>query len=346
MGILSSSSDFFGLDIGTSAIRVVQMKGGKQKTLARYGSIDIDPRIAKSDANADLQKLAQAIKQVISQSGISTQNVAVGIPSNKTFMTVVDIERLTPQELDKSIKLQADSLIPTPLAESKIDWGMLGDSPKEKSKVEVLLGSVSNSYVEKRLDMLEAIGLNVVAFEPDSLALTRALLPPGSQEAHLILDMGNDATDLIVTFNDAPRLIRSIPTGTDTLIKAAMQNLGIDEQQASQFVFKFGMSKDKLEGQIYGAINSTIEALMSEVEKSIKFFKTRYQGVDITKIIVTGGASVLPELPLYIANKFGSSVEIGNSWRNVSYPTSQQNELLKVSNKFSVAAGLAERLES
>lgn len=346
MSIFSSSSDFFGLDIGTSAIRVVQMKGGKQKTLARYGSIDIDPRISRSDSNADLQKLAQAVKQVIAQSGITSQNVAVGIPSNKTFMTVVDIERLGPQELDKSIKLQADSLIPTPLAESKIDWGMLGDSPKEQSKAEVLLGSVSNSYVEKRLDMLEAIGLNVIAFEPDSLALTRALLPPGTQEAHLILDMGNETTDLIVTFNDAPRLIRSIPTGMDTLIKAAMQNLSIDYQQASQFVFKFGISKDKLEGQIYGAIHGAIESLVSEVEKSIKFFMTRYQGVEVAKIIVTGGASVLPEFPLYLANKFGSSVEIGNSWRNAAYPTNMQNDLLKVSNKFSVAAGLAERIES
>ena len=344
MSIFSSSSDFFGLDIGTSAIRVVQMKGGKSKTLVRYGSLDIDPKISKSDSNADIQKLAKAVKQVVSNSGISTLNVAVGIPSSKTFLTVVDIERLSMQELDKTIRLQANSLIPTPLEESKIDWALLGDSPKEKSKVEILLGSVSNSYVEKRLDMLEAIGLDVVAFEPDSLALTRALLPHNDSTAQLILDMGDETTDLVVAYQDAPRLIRSIPIGSDTLIKAAMQNLSIDEKQASQFVFKFGMSKDKLEGQIYGAINSTVNSLVGEIEKSIKFFKNRYHGIELSKIIVTGGASVLPEFPLNLANKFSTNVEIGNSWRNVSYPSSRQNELLKVSNKFSIAAGLAERI--
>ena len=343
MGIFSSNLDFFGLDIGTSAIRVVQMKGGKTKTLARYGSLDIDPKISKSDSHADLVKLGQAIKQVVSDSKISTSNVAVGIPSQKVFMTVVDIERLSNAELEKTIKLQADSLIPTPLAESKMDWALLGNSPKEQTKVEILLGSVTNGFVERRLDMLESLGLNVIGFEPDSLAISRSLLSRESTTPQLILDMGNEATDLIITLNDAPRLIRSIPTGTDAIIKSAMQNLGIDEKQASQFVFKFGLSKDKLEGQIYNAINGTIELLIGEIDKSIKFFQARYPETPLERIIMTGGASVLPEFPLLIANKYGVNVEIGNCWRNVAFPAAQQNELLTVSNKYAVAAGLAER---
>jgi Tfp pilus assembly PilM family ATPase len=62
-------------------------------------------------------------------------------------------------------------------------------------------------------------------------------------------------------------------------------------------------------------------------------------------MIVTGGASVIAEFPLYLANKFGINVEIGNAWQNVSYARDRQNELLAVSNQFSVAVGLAERDE-
>lgn len=345
MGILSIGSDFFGLDIGTTAIRVVQMRGGRAKVLVNYGSLDIDPKISRSDANADQQKLATAIKQVIAQSGVSTANVAVGLPSQKVFSTVVDVDRLSPAELEKTIRFQADSLIPTPLAESKIDWALLGDSPKEASKVELLLSSVSNSFVEQRLDLLESIGLNVIAFEPDSLAITRSLLAPETTNATLVLDMGDLATDLVIALNGAPRLVRSIPVGVEGVVKSAMQALGIDEKQAQQFVFKFGMSKEKLEGQIYNAIVGTVDLLISEIEKSIKFFNTRYPNSKIERILVTGGASTLPELPLTIANKFGISVEIGNSWRNVTFPAQQQNELLAASSKFAVAAGLAERQE-
>ncbi len=346
MSLLSGVSDFFGLDIGTTAVRLVELRGtGPTKVLAHYGFTEVDAKTAMSDSKADEQKLGQVIRDLVSEAGIASRNVAVGIPSQRVFATVVDIERLSPSELDRTIHYQADSLIPTQLSESKLDWAMLGDSPVDKTKVEVLISSVTNEFIERRLDMLEAIGLNVIAFEPDSLALARAIVSFDATLPQIVLDMGSKSTDLVVTMSGAPRLVRSIPTGTEAIVKAAMQNLNIDQKQAEQFVFKFGMSKDKLEGQIYQGIIGTIDILITEIEKSIKFFQTRYTSTKIDRLIVTGGASALPEFPVYIANKFGISVEIGNAWRNVSFPAGRQNELLAVSNHFGVAAGLAERSE-
>ncbi len=345
MNILSGVSDFFGLDIGTTAIRLVQLRGSNPKALIKYAYTPIDSKLALSDSKADQQKVVQILRDLLEQANVSTRNVAVGVPSDRVFTTVVDIDRLDSDELAKTIQYQADSLIPTPLNESKLDWAVLGDSPKDKTKVEVLLSSVTNQFVENRLDMLESIGLNVIAFEPDSIALTRAVVPIDSSNPQMILDIGNKATDLVVTMNGSPRLIRSIPTGSEAILRAAMQNLNIEDKQAQQFVFKFGLAKDKLEGQIYNAIINTIEILTSEIEKSIKFFQARYENTKLERIIVTGGASALPEFPLFLANKIGVNVEIGNAWRNVSFPNSRQNELLAVSNHFGVAAGLAERQE-
>lgn len=344
MSILSGVSDFFGLDIGTTAIRLVELRGGGSiKNLVKYAYVPIDSKLALSDSKADRQKVVQILADLLSQANVTSKNVAVGIPSQKVFTTVVDIERLAPSELDKTIRYQADALIPTPLAESKIDWALLGDSPADRTKVEVLLSSVTNEFVEQRLDMLESIGLNVIAFEPDNLALARAIIPREATAPQMVLDIGNKTSDLVVSMNGAPRLTRSIPTGSEAIVRAAAQNLNIDDKQAEQFVFKFGLSKDKLEGQIYQAIIGTVDVLVTEVEKSIKFYQTRYLDSKIERIIVTGAASALPEFPLYIANKFGINAEIGNAWRNVSFPADRQNELLAVSNHFSVAAGLAER---
>jgi type IV pilus assembly protein PilM len=346
MGVLSGVKDFFGLDIGTSAIRLVQLRGGGPvKELERYGLVPIDSKLVLSDAKTDQQKVANIIKELVGQTKITTKNVAVGLPSQKVFSTVVDIEKLSRAELDKTIRYQADTLIPTPIDQSKIDWAYLGDSPKEPNKVEILLSSVSNDYIEQRLDVLEGIGLNVIAFEPEPLALVRAVVATDAVNPQMVIDMGMHGTDLVVSVKGGPGLMRFISTGNNSIIKAAVQNLSIDEKQAEQFVYKFGLSQDKLEGQIYNAIISTVDGLVSEIEKSIKFYQSRYQGSAIEKIIVTGGASVLPDFPLYLANKFGINVEIGNAWRNVSFPAERQNELLAVSNHFSVAAGLAERVE-
>lgn len=344
MDILSGVSEFFGLDIGTSSIRVVQLRGtGPIKTLDRYGSAPVAGNIALSDSKPDQQKLAIAVAQLCRQAGITTKNVAVGVPSSRVFTTVVDMEKLSPAELAKTIRYQADSFIPTPLAESKIDWALLGDSPKDPTKVEVLLSSVSNAYIEGRLDILEEAGFNVIAFEPDTFAVMRSIVAPDATVPQMVLDVGARSSDLVVVVNGAPRLTRSIPVGTEAIIRSAVAGLGVDATQATQFVYKFGVSRDKLEGRVYNAIIGTIDSLVAELEKSIKFFQSRYPNVKLDRIIVTGGASTLPEFPLYVANRFGINVEIGNAWRNVSFPASRQNELLSISNHFTVACGLAER---
>lgn len=344
MSILSGDTEFFGLDIGTTAVRLVELhNSGKSKALVKYAFVPLEQNIALSESAADQQKLAQAIKDLVDQSNVITKNVAVGLPSQRVFTTVVDIDRLNENEIAKTIQYQADSLIPTPMAESKIDWAVVGESSKNKDKIEVLLTSVTNAFIESRLDMLESIGLNVIAFEPDAMALSRAVIPFDTTAPQMVIDIGNRATDMIVSVAGAPRLARSIPTGSEAIIRAATQNLNIDDKQAQQFVNKFGLSKDKLDGQIYNAIIGTIDILVTEMDKSIKFFQARYPELKIERIIMTGGASALPDFPLYVANKFSLNVEIGNAWRNVSFPADRQNELLAASNHFGVAAGLAER---
>lgn len=343
MSSLLNGSNFFGLDIGSTAIRLVELRGGQgAKSLVKYAYVPIDGSIALSESKTDQQKLIQTIGQLVKQAGVSSKDVAVGIPSSRVFTTVADVDRLPANELAKAIKYQADALIPTPIAESKVDWALIGDSPTDKTKQEILLSSVPNKFIEERLDILESIGLNVIAFEPDNLAMARALADPNNA-AQLILDVGRRSSDLVILLNGVPHLTRSVPTGVEAFVRAAAQNLNIDEKQAEQFVFKFGLSKDKLEGQVVQAISSTVDLLTTEIEKSIKFFQTRYPQNKIERIIATGGASVIPEAPLYLANKFGINVEIGNAWRNVSYARDRHNELAAISNQFGVAVGLAER---
>ncbi|MGA3150687.1 MAG: type IV pilus assembly protein PilM [Candidatus Saccharimonadales bacterium] len=344
MSLLSGISDFFGLDIGTTALRVVELKGsGPVKTLQHYGQTALEGTLAISDAKVDRQKVALEIHNLVKKVGITTSNVAVNLPSSRVFTAVVDLNKMPAAELAKTIRYQAQTFIPTPLAQSKIDWAVIGPSPKNASKMEILLSSVSNDLIEPRLDMLEAAGLNVVAFEPDSMALARAMIPADATTPEMVLDVGASSTDLVITLAGTPRLTRAIPIGSQAIIRSAVQSLGVEPAQAEQFVFKFGLGKDKLEGQVYNAIIGTIDSLVNEIEKSIAFFQERYTNMRLDRIIVTGGASALPEFPLYIANKFGLNVEIGNAWRNVSFPSARQNELLSVSNHFAVAVGLAER---
>jgi type IV pilus assembly protein PilM len=345
MALLSGGqSDFFGLDIGTISLRAVQLRGASQpKSLAHYGEVALEPVVASGGSITDKHRFSQILTELVKKAGIGTKNVAVNIPSQRVFTTIIDIPKMEPVELEKTIRYQAGSYIPMPLAKSKIDWQVLGDSPTGADKSEILLSSVANDFVESRLGLVEAGGFNVVAMEADNMALARSVVAPDSVNPQLILDIGSATTDIVIVKDSLPHIVRSIPIGSQNIVRGASQLLGVDTAQAQQFVYKFGLSRDKLEGKVYNAIIGVIDSLVAEIEKSIKFFDGRYAAAKLDRIIVTGGASTLPELPLYIANKFAINVEIGNAWRNVNVPGGSQNEVLAIASHFAVAVGLAER---
>jgi type IV pilus assembly protein PilM len=344
MNLFSAVGDFFALDIGTTAVRVVELhKAGDGWSLVKYGAAPVDIRVATSDAPEDQRRLSDVITNLITQTGITTHNTVVGIPSNKTFVTVVDLPDLPPQELASTIKYQAEQFIPMAINEVKIDWAILGKSLRDASKVEVLLASVSNKFSESRLDLVEGLGLNVVALEPDSLALVRALVPARSKDVHLIIDFGDFATDIVMVLADAPRLIRSIPVGMQTLVKAAMQNLNVDANQATQFILKFGLYPDRLEGQILKSLDATLEQFVAEITKSAKFFQSRYPNIPISSIVLSGFTLSIPAFGEYIATKTGIPALAGNAWNNVHFSPALHDNLAQIAPQFAVAVGLAER---
>jgi len=338
--------NFFALDIGTTAIRVVELSHGSHGwNLKQYSTQPIDIRLSESTAEKDQRALGEAINNIIAQAGIHTKDVAIGIPSQRTFAAVVEIPNVASKaELNASIKYQAENYVPMKADESKVDWAIIGESINDNQKVEVLISSVPNTFTEGRLELLEGLGLNVIAIEPDSLALTRALLPDGVQDGRLILDIGDNATDLVMTLGTAPRLIRSIPIGFQTMVKAAKQNLNIEEQQARQLLLKFGVEQDRLEGQLSRAVNSTVEQLVAEIQKSLKFFATKYTGVGVGAILASGYAAVLPGLMSTISQRTNVSAQLATPWQHVNVPASEQVKLAPISAQFAVAVGLAERL--
>lgn len=344
MKLFSSVGDFFALDIGTTAVRVVELrKSGDAWSLVKYGSAPVDIKVASSDSMDDQRRLGEVITNLLTQTGISARNVVVGMPSNKTFATVVDLPDLPPQELASTIKYQAEQFIPMAIEDVKIDWSVLGKSLRDPSKIEVLLASVSNKFSESRLDLIESLGLNVVALEPDSLALVRSLVPAASKDAHMIIDFGDFTTDIVMVLAGAPRLIRSIPVGLQSLVKVAQQNLTIDANQATQFIMKFGLYPDRLEGQILKALDATLEQFVAEVTKSAKFFQSRYPNVPVSSIILSGYTLSIPACGEYIATKTGIPTTAGNAWANVRFSGDMRDKLMQIAPQFAVVVGLAER---
>lgn len=337
--------EFFALDIGTNAIRVVQLGSGGANfwNLVHFGYAPIDERMASSSSPEAQRKLGDVIMTAVGQAGIKTKNVVIGLPSGKTFTTVIEVPAMPDSELKSTIKYQVDQYIPMAINEAKVDWAPLGPSLHDPKMQEVLIASTANKYAEERLEFVEALGLNVIAAEPDPIAMIRSLLPPGVTDARLIIDVGELSTDLAVTYGDAPRLVRTIPVGVRSLIKAAVQNLNVQEDQARQFILKFGLAPDRLEGQVYRAIESTLDSFAVELTKSIKFFQTRYPNTPVGGIMLSGFGAIVPGFAQYVSTKTGVQASMANPWQQVRVSQADQQQLTTVAYEFATVIGLAER---
>ncbi len=345
MKLLKGVGDFFALDIGTSAVRVVQLNRDSKDgwSLAHFGYGAVDTHTTTANSKESERRLGEVILTVIGQSGIKTKNVVIGMPAQKTFTTVIDMPTMPEAELRSTIKYQIDQYVPMAVDEAKVDWVLLGQSAHDPAKQEVLLASTANSYAEERLEFIESLGLNVIAAEPDPIAMVRALLPSGIGDGRMLIDVGETSTNLVMTYADAPRLVRTIPTGLQSLVKAAVQNLNVQEDQARQFILKFGLAPDRLEGQVYRALETTLDGFAAELTKSIKFFQTRYPNTPVGGILLSGYASAIPKFSDYIAAKTTITATQANPWQKVRVSQSDQQQLAVISTEFATAVGLAER---
>ena len=345
MSLIKGVGDFFALDIGTNAVRVVQLGagGGDSWTLQHYGYAPLDEKTAIAASAEGKRRLGEVIMTAVGQSGVRTKNVVIGLPSNKTFTTIVDVPAMPEAELKATMKYQIDQYIPMAIDDAKVDWVALGQSLYDPTKQEVLLTSTAIQYAEERLEEIEALGFNVIAAEPEPIAMVRALLPSGVTDARLIIDVGETSTDLAVTYADAPRLVRTIPTGLRSLVKAAVQNLNVQEDQARQFILKFGLAPDRLDGQVYRAIESTLDGFAAELTKSIKFFQTRYPNIPVAGILLSGYSAIVPMFGEYVTAKTSVQAAIANPWQKVHVAQNDQQQLAAIASEFSAAVGLAQR---
>jgi len=345
MALIKGLGDFFALDIGTTAVRVVQLSssGPNSWNLKHYGYAPVDEKITSSSSAEGIRRLGEVIMTAVGQSGIKEKNVVIGLPSSKTFTTVVDIPTMNAAELKNTIKYQIDQYIPMAIDETKVDWALLGQSLHDPSQQEVLLASTANVYTEERLEFIESLGFNVIASEPDPIAMVRSLLPDDVQDARLIIDVGERSTDLAITFGGSPRLVRTIPTGLRTLIKAAVQNLNVQDDQARQFILKFGLAADRLEGQVYRSIEGTLDNFAAELVKSIKFFQARYPNTPVGGILLSGFSAIVPQFGEYITAKTGVASSIANPWQRVRVAASDQQQLGSIASEFATVIGLAQR---
>lgn len=335
----------FGLDIGTTSIKVVWFSQQKEGLLLNAAlSAPTPPRGMLSESPLDLELMAQAIKQIIEEGKITTPYVNVALPENQVYTKVVEMPALSDKELSSAIYWEAEQHIPVPLPNITLDWKVL-ERPKEgqtEGKMQVLLVGAPTALLTKYQKVLGMAGLTIVSMETEILSAIRALITKDSPNT-LIAQIGAVNTSLAIVKNGIVVFVYSVPTGGVAISRAIAADFGFTTDQAEEYKKVYGVSKEALEGKIGKTAQPILMSIISEIKKALAFYNEKYKSdAAIKQILLSGGTAKLPGVDAFFAETIGIETVVANPWTVLGSQTVSK-EILDNAPDYTIAIGLALR---
>lgn len=337
-----TKSKQFGLDIGTSAIRLVEVEPGQERPgLACHGSKPLPADLTSINAGADKKRLADLIKQLKDQAGAKSNEVVVSLPAENFYVSVVQVPQMSDSEFNAHIFPKMSEQMSIPQDSLRIDWHIVNRSVGEGEML-VFVVAASSDAVEAYVDIINSAGLNLRAVEINALALARSVIKDGRKPV-IVLDFGQKTSEVAAIWQRVPYRSRFINAGEAVFASAIAQSLNVDMEEAHQFLKQYGASTTKFDGQILKAIRTPLDNMVRSITDAANAFAEYSMEAKIEKVIITGSITAMPEAPSYIADHTNLPVEIANPWTNIAYPATRHEQLMSQSMDYAVASGLALR---
>lgn len=346
MGLLSTVS-YLGIDIGTSSIKIVELKKVKGRpALSSYGFSEGKDSSLSIDWQNNPKKAAQVINKIRLEAGIAGRQAVAALPTYAVFSSVLNLTNVDPKEIDAAVRWEAKKVIPVALEDMILDWRRIEDEPGQASvpgNFKILLTGAPRTLVKKYIDIFKEAQINLLSLETETFSLVRALLGK-DKSVIMMVELGTNTTDIAVVDKGIPVLSRSIDVGGLTITKAIGDNLGVGLERAEQFKYDMGGTALESSGQdvVPKTIIETINPIMNEVKYVLNMYESK-NNKRVEKIVLSGGASLLASFSDYLAKELNLNVIIGDPWNRLSYPAELKPVLDEIGPRMSVAVGLALR---
>lgn len=341
----SSNHSYLGVDIGTAGIKVVELKKSNSGiSLVNYGFSEKRVEEIESHGKPDAQKVANTIVGICRSSNISTRDVVASLPTFSVFSSVLSLTNIPEKSLDAAVHWEAKKIIPLPLDEMVLDWKKIDQNIDNSNNVHVkiLITGAPKTLVNSYVSIFKIAQLNLLSLETETFSLSRSLLGNDPAPA-MVVEIGASTTDISIIDHNIPFFTRSLDIGGTFMTKAISENLKIGLAQAEQFKYDLGInSLDAQNDIVPKVITETLSPLLNEISYSLNLIKEK-NGLEVEKIILSGGSSLLLNLVKYLEKELNKKVIIGNPWARIIYPRSLEKNLLEIGPRMSVAIGLALR---
>ena len=347
-----------GIDIGTSSIKVVQIKKENGRAvLDTYGALalgqyDGNNGVVGQVTNLDAETLAKALTDVLAETHIASKNVVLGLPSVSCIIFILQLPaEIEERDLGTVIPNESKKFIPVPITDVSLDWYIIPrreDSGTESrvlsesggdAKMSVLVVATLNETLVKYTTLMQKAGLPMDSLEIEVFShirsvLTRELFPV------MIMDIGASKTKLTIVEHGVVETFRLVNKGSQDMTLAIAHSLELAFDKAETIKKENGLVVTPEHPQVPELLKVHLANMFQEANSTILAYEKRYNK-NVGKIIFTGGGAMTKGLLEYAKQSFSAELIIADPFSKVESPVFLQGVLKTTGPEFSVAVGLA-----
>jgi type IV pilus assembly protein PilM len=321
---LGKSKAVVGLDIGSSAVKAVELKAtGKTFKVVAYATEPVPPDSIVDGAIIDGAAVAEAIRRVFENKAFKTKEVAASLSGNAVIVKKISLPVMTEAELAESIYWEAEQYIPFDIQDVNLDYQILDAGTGENSKgtMEVLLVAAKKEKIADYTGVISQAGRVPIIVDVDAFALQNAYevnygLEPDA--VVVLLNAGASAININILTGDQSTFTRDISIGGNSYTEAVQKELNLAFDSAEQL--KRGLPVDGINpDDVTPVLHAMTENVLLEIQKTFDFFKATASSDRIDRIVLSGGASRVNGFEAALQERFNTSVEVFDPFRKISF---------------------------
>jgi type IV pilus assembly protein PilM len=344
---LGGSKQVVGLDIGSSAVKVVELKrSGKDLEVVRLGLESLAPEIVVDGAIVDTGQVSNTIARIFTDKKIRTKNVATSVSGHSVIVKKLPLQPMTEEELEGAIQMEAAQHIPFDIGEVNLDYQVL-DSAMDSPTMDVLLVAVKKDKILNYTNVVTLAGRTPTIVDIDAFALQNVYeynYDPPNDLTVALLNLGASVMNINIVKGRIPLFTRDVSVGgnqyTDTLQKEL--DLGFEEAET----LKTGVTLPGISDEArLPVLKSVSEIIVLEIQRTFDFFRATAAGEQIRKIYLAGGSARVYGLTDLLQQELGLPVEQLDPFHRIKYDAGGAMGEIVASNppRLAVAVGLALR---
>jgi type IV pilus assembly protein PilM len=343
-----SKRDVIGLDIGSSSIKMVELKEGKSGyKLQNLAIAPLPPEAIVDGALMDSVTIIDTIRELVASSKTRIRNAVTSVSGHSVIVKKISLPLMTEAELAESVQWEAERYIPFDINDVNIDFQIVGSGSENPDVMDVILVAAKKDIINDYVSVIMEAGLNPVVMDIDAFALENMLAinyEVDNGDIVALINVGASVTSINILRNNVSSFTRDVFKGGNQITEEIQRHLHVDHEEAEKI--KAG-TKAEFSSQpvVQKVLKEAAESLAVEVRNSLEFFQSTTTYEKIGKLYLSGGASKLKDFDLMLQQDTGIPVEIVNPFKKIEYNGKDfdMEYLREIGPIMAVGVGLASR---